>query len=197
AGGHRAELAVALLEGADGRRALPGFTDVAAMAAWDPAARPVPVLVPELAEAVDHQGAEVLVVDVEGPVTLVVPPAVLTALADGDPLVPLYRHGELIDRLATVLRPVAPVVSAFLVRSVGADARLVLVLDVDAPDEGELGAPTRADRVRELAGELSEAVRADPQVRALVRLGLEIAFHDHDPAVATDAHVVVAPRHRC
>ncbi|MCU1473948.1 SseB family protein, partial [Amnibacterium sp.] len=40
--GHAAELALVTVAGPDGRRVLPAFGSAAAMAAWNPAARPVP-----------------------------------------------------------------------------------------------------------------------------------------------------------
>ena len=44
AGDKNADMAAVLMTGADGRQALLAFSSVAAMAVWDPQARPVPVL---------------------------------------------------------------------------------------------------------------------------------------------------------
>lgn len=66
------DMAAVLLTGADGRLALLAFTDLAALTAWDPQARPVPVAAPLAAATAVQEGAAALVVDVAGPHQLVV-----------------------------------------------------------------------------------------------------------------------------
>lgn len=61
------DMAAVLLTGADGRLALLAFSDLAALAAWDPAARPVPVAAHLAAATAVQEGAHALVVDVAGP----------------------------------------------------------------------------------------------------------------------------------
>ncbi|MBM7515125.1 SseB family protein [Nocardioides nitrophenolicus] len=61
------DMAAVLLTGADGRLALLAFTDLAALAAWDPQARPVPVAAHLAAATAVQEGAHALVVDVAGP----------------------------------------------------------------------------------------------------------------------------------
>ncbi|WP_408899338.1 SseB family protein [Nocardioides sp. R1-1] len=61
------DMAAVLLTGADGRMALLAFTDLAALAAWDPQARPVPVAAHLAAATAVQEGAHALVVDVAGP----------------------------------------------------------------------------------------------------------------------------------
>lgn len=58
-----AELAVVLLAGADGERALPVFTSTEAMRRWRLDVRPVALSGPEAAQAAAEQGATALVVD--------------------------------------------------------------------------------------------------------------------------------------
>jgi len=65
------DMAAVLLTGADGRMALLAFTDLAALAAWDPQARPVPVAAHLAAATAVQEGAHALVVDVAGPHTFV------------------------------------------------------------------------------------------------------------------------------
>jgi hypothetical protein len=67
-----ADMAAVLMEGRDGRRALLAFTGLDTLAAWDPAARPVPVPARTAALAAVQEGAAAVVVDVAGPVTFVV-----------------------------------------------------------------------------------------------------------------------------
>lgn len=66
------DMATVLLQGADGRMALLAFTSLASMRAWNPDARPVPVSAQDAARSAQHDDAAALVVDVAGPVTLVV-----------------------------------------------------------------------------------------------------------------------------
>ncbi len=86
-----ADMAAVLLRGADGRRALLAFTGTEALVSWDPEARPVPVTAAQAALAAVQEDAAALVLDVAGPVRLVVEGDHLTALAAGCRLV---RVGE-------------------------------------------------------------------------------------------------------
>ncbi len=61
------DMAAVLLTGADGRLALLAFTDLTALAAWNPEARPVPVAAHLAAATAVQEGADALVVDVAGP----------------------------------------------------------------------------------------------------------------------------------
>lgn len=62
-GDKNAEMAAVLQTGTDGRTALLAFTSVAAMASWDPKARPVPVLGCDAARATLEEGASALLLD--------------------------------------------------------------------------------------------------------------------------------------
>ena len=77
------DMAAVLLRGADGRLALLSFTGTSSLAAWNPEARPVPVPAQLAAQAALQDGAAALVVDVAGPVTLVVEGEDLQGLAHG------------------------------------------------------------------------------------------------------------------
>lgn len=77
------DMAAVLLTGADGRLALLAFTGVESMAAWDAAARPVPVLTQLAAQSAIQEGAAAMVVDVAGPVRLVIEGEDLRGLAAG------------------------------------------------------------------------------------------------------------------
>ncbi|ANH39460.1 hypothetical protein I601_3049 [Nocardioides dokdonensis FR1436] len=77
------DMAAVLLTGADGRTALLSFTSTETMAGWDPQARPVPVTAPYAAQAAVQEEAAALLVDVAGPVRLVVEGADLEALGAG------------------------------------------------------------------------------------------------------------------
>ena len=77
------DMATVLLQGADGRMALLAFTGTAALRAWDPEARPVPVTARTAAQAALQDGAAAVVVDVAGPATFVVEGEDLRGLAHG------------------------------------------------------------------------------------------------------------------
>ncbi len=89
----RAELQAAMLERSDGRRALPAFTGVDALAAWRPDARPVPCRLDELAAAAVEQEAEAVLIDLAGPHPLVVEGELLAEVARGRRLVRLDDGG--------------------------------------------------------------------------------------------------------
>lgn len=83
------EMAVPTLTAGD-RRALPAFTSTASLARWDPAARPVAVPLHQALQAVAHEKADTLVLDLAGPVPYQLTGPALLALAEGrtsaDPL---------------------------------------------------------------------------------------------------------------
>ena len=86
------DMAVVLLQSATGRPGLLAFTGTEALAAWDATARPVPVPARLAAQAALQEGAAALVVDVAGPVLLVLQGADLDALAAG--WTPALLEGE-------------------------------------------------------------------------------------------------------
>lgn len=77
------DMATVLLRGADGRTALLAFSGLPTLHAWDPEARPVPVASRLAAQAALQDGAAAMVVDLAGPVRLVVEGEDLQALASG------------------------------------------------------------------------------------------------------------------
>ena len=84
------EMSIPTLMGQDGRPAVPAFTSLAAMHAWQPGARPVPADAARVWQAAAADAAAV-VLDIAGPVPLAIDGARLAALAAGQP-VPLPEH---------------------------------------------------------------------------------------------------------
>ena len=82
-----AEMAVVLLQVADGRRALLVFTGLDALQAWQSSARPVAVTLDRAAQTARAEGAAAVVVDCAGPASLAVEGDVLEQLAAGHRLV--------------------------------------------------------------------------------------------------------------
>ena len=84
-----AEMAVVMMQRADGGKALLGFTGLDALQAWDSRARPVPVTLDKVAETAVAEQAVAVLVDLAGPAPLVLEGEVLAALAQGHRLVDL------------------------------------------------------------------------------------------------------------
>ncbi len=77
------DMAVVLVQGADGRTALLAFTSTDALTRWDRDARPVPVAAALAARAAGEDAAAAIVVDIAGPSSLVIEGEDLDALAAG------------------------------------------------------------------------------------------------------------------
>lgn len=90
------EMATVLLQGADGRPALLAFSSTETLAAWNPEGRPVAVPTRTAALSAVQEGAAALLVDVAGPVPVVVEGDDLAALAAG------YRLARVGDRVGWV-----------------------------------------------------------------------------------------------
>ncbi|BDZ43813.1 hypothetical protein GCM10025865_31120 [Paraoerskovia sediminicola] len=84
---------VVALESPDGRRALPVFTSVDAMARWRQDARPVPVETPRAAQSAVSESWSLLVVDPAGPHTVLIPRPAVWALGQGKPWAPAVEDG--------------------------------------------------------------------------------------------------------
>jgi SseB protein N-terminal domain len=80
------DMALPLLSGRDGRRAIVAFTSLGALTAWRQEARPLPVPADLVWRAAIDEQVPAVVVDVAGPVPLVVEGARLAALAAGRPV---------------------------------------------------------------------------------------------------------------
>ncbi len=83
------DMAVVLMTGRDGRRALLAFSGTASLAAWQADARPMPARTQLVATAAVQEGADAIVVDVAGPRTVVVETEDVRRLAAGHRVVRL------------------------------------------------------------------------------------------------------------
>ncbi len=84
-----ADMAVVLVTGRDGRRALLAFTGTAALTAWQPDARPMPATAQLAATAAVQEDAAAIVIDIAGPRTVVLETEDLHHLAAGHTVVRL------------------------------------------------------------------------------------------------------------
>lgn len=160
------DMALVLLEGTDGRRALPVFSALATLAQWDPAARPVPVEAARAAQSALVEGAAVLVLDVAGPAPVQVGGPALRRLAEGDPLLPLYADPAVAAAVAALLDREPAVLAGWLVPAAGADARLLL--SVADPQDTAFAAG--------LARRVAEGLRRSDAVRRAVVRGVDLAL---------------------
>ena len=78
-----AEMAVVLLQGRDGRRAMLAFTGLDSLQLWQEGARPVPVTLDVAAKTALAEGAAALLIDPAGPHTLAIEDVLLDNLAAG------------------------------------------------------------------------------------------------------------------
>jgi hypothetical protein len=87
------DMAVALLQGQDGRNALLAFTGTESLARWSPEARPMPAQSQLVATAAIQEGAAAIVLDVAGPAAGVIETDDVQRLAAGLQVVRLEDGG--------------------------------------------------------------------------------------------------------
>ncbi len=92
------EMATITLTSPDGHKAMPVFTGVETLAAWDASARPSPTLVPDVARSAVEDGCDTLLVDLGAPHAAALPMSHLWALAEEREWTP--PHEDPIVRLA-------------------------------------------------------------------------------------------------
>jgi hypothetical protein len=120
------EMALPTLIGADGRKAVIAFTSTGTVTRWRADARPVPVPASGLWPAVAAEQADAVVVDVAGPVPLVIEGARLAALAAG--ALPPPAHAD-----PDIRAQVAAVTEDFTLEPGGQDADLTITLKAADP----------------------------------------------------------------
>lgn len=160
--------------GADGRAALLAFTSVAAMAAWDPAARGIPARAETVAQAALGDGAAAVLVDVAGPVRAAVTGHALTVLASGRSWPAAYDDDEVQDAVAQVLGRLSGLAAYEVLPGEGGSDLTVLV---EADDDTD---------VATLAGVVAEALAEDPVVADRCPGGFEVGVLDEGPRTEDD-----------
>lgn len=160
----RADMALVTLTGADGRRALPVFSGAAALAAWDAAARPVPVEAARAAQACVAEGCDLLLLDPAGPVTVLVPRPAVWAVGQGRAWLPSPADPEVAAAVRQALTGDPRVRDVDCLPGRGAELRVRLLLEPGLDRSG-------LDAVLAAAG---ERLAADPVVAERVD-SLELA----------------------
>ncbi|MCY7413153.1 MAG: SseB family protein [Salinibacterium sp.] len=114
------EFSIVLVSAPDGRRVLPVFSSVHAMARWNPAARPFPASGPRVALAAASEQTDIVVIDPGSSTEFAIRRPALWAIAKEHPWAPSFR-----DRL---------VLEEFLRLSAGDDTVIALQLAPADPD---------------------------------------------------------------
>lgn len=157
------DMAVPVVEAADGRRALPAFTSLASLAAWRADARPAPVAAPQAVLAAYSERADTLLIDPAGPVAYELTGARMRAVAEGRGWRPPAEDPDVLAALRALLSAEPQVLRAELRPGTATDAVLALALAEGAD-------------VPELARRLAEALAADPTLRVRLGRGLDLAL---------------------
>ncbi len=155
------EMAMPMLIGLDGRRAIPAFTGLESLKRWQPDARPVPVNAAAVWQTACADDAAV-VVDVAGPVPFAVEGARLAALAAGnEPPLP-FADPDVRENVSAVLSGQLDVAS-FELEPGGEDHDLGVVLTLAAgaadADLARLGGEVMAGVMERLGGRLRRGVQ--------------------------------------
>ena len=154
------DMAAVTLVAPDGTRALPVFSSMAAIAAWDAGARPVPVTAARAAQAAVRERCDVMVVDLAGPHTVALRPSMVWALAQQREWLPAHED-------ETVRRAVAAAVR-------GQEAVLAHVIGPGSPGEGVLRVTLHlapgldAATVQAVATAVGERLATDGEIRARI-----------------------------
>jgi len=101
------EMAMPAIVGRDGRRALPAFTSADTVRRWQPSARPVPVTASGVWQSAVQESWAV-VIDVAGPVPIVVEGARLAALAAGAQAPGMHEDPDVWNEVAAAASEIAP-----------------------------------------------------------------------------------------
>jgi hypothetical protein len=154
------DMAAVTLVAPDGTRALPVFTSVAALATWDPAARPVPVTAARAAQAAVSERCDVMVVDVAGPRTVALRPSMVWALAQQRDWLPAHED-VVVERAVESATREREEVAAYAIEG-GAPGEGVLRVVL------ELRPGLTSEQVQEVATSVGERLATDGEVRARI-----------------------------
>jgi hypothetical protein len=162
-GGERAsEVSIPTLIGTDGRRAVPAFTCLDTLRHWRREARPVPAAAADVWTAAATDGCAV--VDVAGPVPLVIDGARLAALAGGGPVLPPQQDPD-VQAAGRAAAAGLTGITALSLADGGAGSDLTVALTVAA------GLPAGA--AEQLAGVVAERLMA--RLGGRLRRGISVA----------------------
>ena len=158
------ELSIVTVAGPDGRNVLPAFTSIAALSAWDAAARPIPIDAARVALAAASEGTPLIVLDPGSPTEFALRAPAFEAIATGSSWTPSYADESVLD--------------AFLASSAAEPALRAIQLAPGDPDARLAGpellvqlsvrAGLEKDELDALLGRLQASWAADPVIAARV-----------------------------
>lgn len=138
----------------DGRAALPVFSSLSALQAWESTARPVPVSAPRAALSAVTDSDGLLVLDPAGPVTVLVPRPAVWALGQQRTWVPSWRDPELPGLVARALAGITVFTGCRLERGHSSELRVLLAVRSGAG----------RDDVAEAVSQVQRALSSDAQI---------------------------------
>ena len=156
-----AEMAVVTLTSPEGERALPVFTSVTALLAWDPAARPSPVTSATAAQAAVAERCDVLLVDVGSRHSRVLRPSMVWALAQQREWLPAHTDPFVAKTLTRATADEAEVIGCFCEEGDPAGAGILRVVLSLRPGLGPA-------QVQALATRVGERIAKDGEARARI-----------------------------
>ncbi|WP_374968813.1 SseB family protein [Terrabacter sp. BE26] len=157
----RSDMAAVTLTSPDGSRALPMFSSLESLAAWDPSARPVPVRAAAAAQAAIGEECQVLLVDVASPHAMVLRPSMLWALAQERAWEPSHRDAHVADAVRRAVEPESDVTAHRLEPGEPAGAGVLRVVLA-------LGPGLDAEQVGAIATRIGERIATDGETRARI-----------------------------
>lgn len=155
------DMASVTLVAPDGQQALPAFTSTAALAAWDPTARPVPVTAQRAALAAVQEGCDVIPLDLPAPpgsAAYTLRPSMVWALAQERTWVPAHED-ELVARAVADAVAAEPAVAGHRVGA-GPGGQLQITL--------ALRPGLTQAQLQILLGAVGERIAADPDTRTRI-----------------------------
>lgn len=154
------DMAAVTLVAPDGTRALPVFSSLASIAAWDPQARPVPVTAARAAQAAVSERCDVMVLDLAGPSTLSLRPSMVWALAQQRDWLPAHEDDVVRRAVEQAVRE-QPRVRAHRLAA-GEPGQGVLRVEL------ELVPGLTSDQVHAVATLVGERLATDGEIRARI-----------------------------
>jgi hypothetical protein len=164
-----ADMAIVTLTSPDGQRALPVFSSVTALQAWDPDARPSPVTSAAAAQAAVSERCDVLLLDVGSEHPQVLRPSMVWALAQQREWLPAHTDPFVSQTLSRATANEADVVECFGEEGEPAgDGILRVVL--------RLRPGLDSAQIQALATRVGEQIATDGEARARID-GLAFVIH--------------------
>ncbi|MEO5745639.1 MAG: SseB family protein [Terracoccus sp.] len=157
---HATDMAVVTLTSSDGQRAMPVFSSLAALTAWDGCARPSPVTSARAAQSAVTERCEVMVLDLGSPHERILRPSMVWALAQQRDWLPAHSD---------------PFVAAALSRATAHEDDVIDCVGEDGPAGGgglrvvlSLRTGLGAAEVQALATRIGEQIATDGEARARI-----------------------------